>query len=64
MSNWNEEIDTPSKCTICKYHGLSCNCPFEFRELQCKAMNEEYFNCVDEKGKRYRNKPYGRVYEN
>ena len=64
MSNWNENIDTPYKCTICKYEADGgCDCPWEFRELQCRAMEEEYFNCVDENGKRYRNTVTGKVYK-
>jgi hypothetical protein len=64
MSNWNDDIDKPCKCTICKYDGNpGCNCPYEFRELQCRAMDEEYFNCVDENGKRYRNTVTGKVYK-
>lgn len=63
MSNWNENIDKPSKCTICKYDGYcGCNCPYEFRELQCKAMEDEYFCCVDENGRRYRNTVTGIEY--
>ena len=64
MSNWNEEIDTPRKCSICKYMGYSCNCPYQFREAQCKTMEEKYFNCIDENGKRYRQLSSGsRIYK-
>lgn len=56
MSNWNEEIDSPSECTICKYYkyNSTCECPLEFREFQCKSMKEKYYNCIDENGNRYR----------
>ena len=56
MSNWNENIDSPAKCTICEYYKYDsiCDCPFEFKKLQCKSMEEKYYNCVDENGNRYR----------
>lgn len=64
MSNWNEEIDTPGRCTICKYNSaLGCNCPGEFREAQCDIMRNKYYNCVDENGKRYRIICTGKEYE-
>ena len=56
MSNWNENIGSPGKCTICGYYKYDsiCDCPLEFRELQCESMEEKYYNCTDENGNRYR----------
>ena len=45
MSNWNENIDSPGKCTICRYYKYNsiCDCPVEFKELQCKLMEEKFY---------------------
>ena len=61
MSNWNEYIDKPRKCTICRYDSYcGCTCPYEFRVFVCMAMEEKYFDCIDENGKKYQNTVTGK----